>query len=94
MLATTHTLPALLQTFYSIIHTLLLNYTFTFTTGDLRNNYFDLGWDTFDDATKARKRAIEINQGRAAMMGILGLMVHEQLGVSIIPSVASSEYAF
>lgn len=60
--------------------------------GDLRNNYFDLGWDTFDDATKARKRAIEINQGRAAMMGILGLMVHEQLGVSIIPSIMESEY--
>lgn len=62
--------------------------------GDLRNNYFDLGWDTFDDATKLRKRTVELNQGRAAMMGILGLMVHEQLGVSIIPSVADSDYAF
>jgi hypothetical protein len=60
--------------------------------GDLRNNYFDLGWDTFDEATKARKRTTEINQGRAAMMGILGLMVHEQLGVSIIPSIMDSEY--
>jgi hypothetical protein len=27
-----------------------------------------------------RKRAIELNQGRAAQMGILGLMVHEKLG--------------
>jgi Chlorophyll A-B binding protein len=62
--------------------------------GDLRNNYFDLGWDTFDEATKLRKRAVELNQGRAAMMGILGLMVHEQLGVNILPTVASSEYAF
>lgn len=62
--------------------------------GDLRNNYFDLGWDTFDEATKARKRTIELNQGRAAMMGILGLMVHEQLGVSIIPSIADSAYDF
>ena len=62
--------------------------------GDLRNDYFDLGWDTFDEATKLRKRTIELNQGRAAMMGILGLMVHEQLGVSIIPSVAESTYSF
>jgi Chlorophyll A-B binding protein len=62
--------------------------------GDLRNKYFDLGWDTFDEATKLRKRTVELNQGRAAMMGILGLMVHEQLGVNILPTVASSEYAF
>jgi len=62
--------------------------------GDLRNNYIDFGWDTFDEQTKLRKRSVELNQGRAAMMGILGLMVHEQLGVSIIPSVATSEYAF
>jgi hypothetical protein len=62
--------------------------------GDLRNNYFDLGWDTFDEATKLRKRTVELNQGRAAMMGILGLMVHEQLGVNILPTVATSDYAF
>ena len=62
--------------------------------GDLRNDYFDLGWDTFDQETKLRKRTIELNQGRAAMMGILGLMVHEQLGVSIIPSVAETAYNF
>eukprot|EP00523_Entomoneis_sp_CCMP467_P008477 CAMPEP_0168739390 /NCGR_PEP_ID=MMETSP0724-20121128/11436_1 /TAXON_ID=265536 /ORGANISM="Amphiprora sp., Strain CCMP467" /LENGTH=204 /DNA_ID=CAMNT_0008786787 /DNA_START=33 /DNA_END=647 /DNA_ORIENTATION=- len=62
--------------------------------GDLRNGYFDLGWDTFDEETKLRKRAVELNQGRAAMMGILGLMVHEQLGVSILPSTAESSYAF
>ena len=62
--------------------------------GDLRNNYFDLGWDSFDEATKLRKRTIELNQGRAAMMGILGLMVHEQLGVSIIPSVEDATYSF
>ena len=53
--------------------------------GDLRNGYIDYGWDSFDDATKLQKRAIELNQGRAAQMGILGLMVHEKLGVSILP---------
>ena len=53
--------------------------------GDFRNNYIDFGWDTFDDEKKLQKRAIELNQGRAAQMGILALMVHEQLGVSLIP---------
>eukprot|EP00525_Craspedostauros_australis_P009654 CAMPEP_0198110844 /NCGR_PEP_ID=MMETSP1442-20131203/2803_1 /TAXON_ID= /ORGANISM="Craspedostauros australis, Strain CCMP3328" /LENGTH=196 /DNA_ID=CAMNT_0043767057 /DNA_START=33 /DNA_END=623 /DNA_ORIENTATION=+ len=55
--------------------------------GDFRNDAFDLGWDSFDEETKLQKRAIELNQGRAAQMGILALMVHEQLGVSLIPSV-------
>jgi hypothetical protein len=62
--------------------------------GDLRNNYIDFGWDTFDEQTKLNKRTIELNQGRAAMMGILALMVHEQLGVSLIPASASADYAF
>jgi len=34
------------------------------------------GWD---DETIAKKLAIELNNGRAAQMGILGLMVHEKL---------------
>jgi hypothetical protein len=51
--------------------------------GDFRNGYIDFGWDTFDEATKLKKRAIELNNGRAAMMGILGLMVHEVLGGSL-----------
>jgi hypothetical protein len=53
--------------------------------GDFRNGYIDFGWDKLDDATKLRKRSIELNNGRAAQMGILGLMVHEQLGASILP---------
>jgi hypothetical protein len=53
--------------------------------GDFRNDYIDFGWNTFDEATKLKKRAIELNQGRAAQMGILALMVHEKLGVSILP---------
>merc|ERR1712238_268567 len=48
--------------------------------GDFRNGSIDFGWDTFDEETQAFKRGVELNNGRAAMMGILGLMVHEQLG--------------
>jgi hypothetical protein len=48
--------------------------------GDFRNGALDFGWDSFSEETKLQKRAIELNQGRAAMMGILGLMVHEKLG--------------
>ena len=53
--------------------------------GDFRNDAFDLGWDSFDEETKLNKRAIELNNGRAAQMGLLGLMVHDKLGVSILP---------
>jgi hypothetical protein len=45
--------------------------------GDFRNGYIDFGWDTFDADEQLSKRAIELNNGRAAQMGILGLMVHE-----------------
>ena len=54
--------------------------------GDFRNGAIDFGWDSFDAETQFKKRAIELNQGRAAMMGILALMVHEQLGVPLLPS--------
>merc|ERR1712228_272497 len=47
--------------------------------GDFRNGYIDFGWDQFDEETKLQKRAIELNNGRAAMFGILGLMVHEEI---------------
>ena len=48
--------------------------------GDFRNGALDFGWDKLSDATKMKKRAIELNNGRAAQMGILGLMVHDKLG--------------
>eukprot|EP00565_Helicotheca_tamesis_P007875 CAMPEP_0185723182 /NCGR_PEP_ID=MMETSP1171-20130828/108_1 /TAXON_ID=374046 /ORGANISM="Helicotheca tamensis, Strain CCMP826" /LENGTH=208 /DNA_ID=CAMNT_0028390849 /DNA_START=18 /DNA_END=644 /DNA_ORIENTATION=+ len=47
--------------------------------GDFRNGFIDFGWDSFDEETKLSKRAIELNNGRAAQLGILGLMVHEKL---------------
>ena len=53
--------------------------------GDFRNGFIDYGWDKFDEEPKFKKRAIELNQGRAAMAGILALMVHEKLGVSLLP---------
>ena len=42
--------------------------------GDFRNGFIDFGWDSQTDEWKLKKRAIEINQGRAAMMGITGLV--------------------
>lgn len=48
--------------------------------GDYRNGVIDFGWDNKDDAWKDRKRSIELNNGRAAQLGILGIMIHEQLG--------------
>eukprot|EP00980_Cylindrotheca_fusiformis_P016714 scaffold5024_cov136-Cylindrotheca_fusiformis.AAC.43 len=44
--------------------------------GDLRNGMF--AWKGTEEELN-EKRAIELNNGRAAQMGILGLMVHEQL---------------
>lgn len=51
--------------------------------GDFRNGVRIAAWDDFDEETKLKKRAFELNNGRAAMFGILGLMVHEQLGGSL-----------
>eukprot|EP00957_Ditylum_brightwellii_P069103 5245334-Ditylum_brightwellii.AAC.1 len=42
--------------------------------GDFRNGALDFGWDSFDEETKLTKRAVELNNGRAAQFGILGLM--------------------
>ena len=48
--------------------------------GDFRNGFIDFGWDKLSEDQKMKKRQVELNQGRAAQMGILGLMVHDQLG--------------
>ena len=48
--------------------------------GEFSNGSIDFGWDTFDEETKLSKHSIDLNNGRVAMMGILGHMVHEQLG--------------
>jgi hypothetical protein len=53
--------------------------------GDFRNGFIDFGWNTFDADTKLKKRAIELNNGRAAQMGLLALMVHDKLDVSVLP---------
>merc|ERR1712228_147497 len=53
--------------------------------GDYRNGALDFGWDKQSDEWKMKKRNLELNQGRAAMMGITGLMIHEFMGVSILP---------
>jgi len=54
--------------------------------GDFRNG-FDFGWDKQSAEWQRSKRSIELNNGRAAQMGILALMVHEELGnvLSILP---------
>lgn len=48
--------------------------------GDFRNGALDFGWDNLSEESKQRKRAIELNNGRAAQMGILALMTHELMG--------------
>ncbi len=55
--------------------------------GDFRNGYLDFGWDSQTAEWKAKKRTLELNQGRAAQMGVLGLMVHDALGnvATILP---------
>jgi len=64
--------------------------------GDFRNGFIDFGWDTFDEETKIKKRTIELNNGRAAQMGIFGLMVHEGINNNpyILNDILSAPVAF
>jgi hypothetical protein len=49
--------------------------------GDFSASGFPVGWSgDYDEATQEDYRAKELNQGRAAQMGMLALMVHDQLG--------------
>lgn len=54
--------------------------------GDYRNGIHDFGWAKQSDEWKTKKRNIELNNGRAAMMGIWGLVIHETMGNSILPT--------
>ena len=54
--------------------------------GDFSGSAFPVGWvGKYTEEQKLNKRAIELNQGRAAQMGMLALMVHDAMGVSILP---------
>jgi len=51
--------------------------------GDFRNGSLDYGWDTFDETQQLSKRAIELSNGRAAMIGSLIILIAEGLGVEL-----------
>ena len=55
--------------------------------GDFRNGWLDFGWDDQTAEWKKKKRTLELQQGRAAQMGMFGLMVHDAMGNvdSILP---------
>lgn len=49
--------------------------------GDFRNGVKGgFGWDKYSPEVQMKKRAIELNNGRAAQMGIAGLVIHEYMG--------------
>jgi hypothetical protein len=46
--------------------------------GDTNRGFEDY-WNGWDAEEQMRKRQVELNNGRAAMMGFLGIVVHEQI---------------
>lgn len=59
-------------------------------------NPFEKQWESWTEEEKSVKRAIELNNGRAAQMGILALMVHEKINNTpyIINEVLGSHVQF
>jgi len=51
--------------------------------GDFRNDSLDYGWDSLDSGEQESKRAIELANGRGAMMGIITLLVADQAGINL-----------
>ncbi len=66
--------------------------------GDMTNggNPFGAQWDAMSEETKLSKRAIELNNGRAAQMGILAMMIHEEISNQpyIINDLLGAPYTF
>lgn len=48
--------------------------------GDFRNGAIDFGWDRLSPEVQMKKRQVELNNGRAAQMGLTGLVIHDMLG--------------
>lgn len=65
-----------------------------FTLGGV--NPFAKSWDAMSEETKLSKRAIELNNGRAAQMGILAMMIHEEISNQpyIINDLLNAPYTF
>ncbi|CAM9229469.1 unnamed protein product [Chrysoparadoxa australica] len=53
-------------------------------------------WNSWSEEKQMKKRAVELNNGRAAQMGILGMMVHEQLNGHpyVINDLLGASYTF
>jgi len=65
--------------------------------GDFRNGYIDFGWDTFSPEEKLSKRAIELNNGRAAQMGILAVSCNDSclpMLLFVLPAFRSNTNAY
>ncbi|CAM9856048.1 unnamed protein product [Sphacelaria rigidula] len=64
--------------------------------GDFTLGGTPAAWDAMSEETQESKRAIELNNGRAAQMGILAMMVHEELSNQpyIINDLLGASYTF